>query len=260
MSENTIIIKRIKKGGHGHHGGAWKVAYADFVTAMMVFFLLLWLLASVPQETLDGLGDFFKPTEATEKSASSSDENLAIAMKSQLIEEMEISNQDLESIIENKISKTLNDKYGNIIKIAQDSDGIIIIIESTAKEKLFEDKKYILSPNGQEKLNDIAQLIKPLPYYLSISGHIDSSEIDKYTKDAKWKISLERSNAARKALIQNGIPDEKIAQLMGKADFQHIDIKNPKSYRNRRIQIKLLNKDNIHNNKKNVVGNILEKK
>jgi chemotaxis protein MotB len=59
-SQRPIIVKRIKKGGHGHHGGAWKIAYADFVTAMMAFFLLMWLLGSVSQGTLDGIADFFK--------------------------------------------------------------------------------------------------------------------------------------------------------------------------------------------------------
>ena len=248
-TESNIIIKRFKKAGHGHHGGAWKVAYADFVTAMMVFFLLMWLTASIPEETLNGLGNFFKPTSATEINTSVT--KLIIEAKEQFIDEMEIDNSDLKTIMDYRMSEMLKEKYGDTIKVRQDNDGVLIIIQSTEEEKLFEDMQTSLTNIAKAKLKDITYMIQNLPYYISISGHINLGET-LGSEDLKWMVSAKRAIAASSALISFGIDPEKIAAIVAKADFENIDVKNLNSYRNRRIQIKLINQDFVKGEKRNV--------
>lgn len=266
-----IIIKKIKKGGHGHHGGAWKVAYADFVTAMMAFFLLLWLLSSAPQETLKGISDYFTPTlgvkdgqgigfdggtnpEDTGTSKASSTPSPSVIFGStrtgpviknedENIEDEEAEQQRLikvEDQIKENLSKSaeLRD-YKDNIKIDMTPEGLRIQIIDTAKRPMFKAGSTVMEEHLKIILKGITQYIKSVPNYSSITGHTDSDwggEADY----GNWEISTGRANVSRRFMIENAFPKERVAWVVGKADREPLVPEEPNDPSNRRISIMLL--------------------
>ncbi len=267
-----IIIKKIKKGGHGHHGGAWKVAYADFVTAMMAFFLLLWLLSSTPQETLKGLADYFQPTvgvkdakgigfdggssqdeendTAKEKSSpapsvifGASKSGPVIKNEDDNIEDEEAEQQRLikvEDQIKENLSKSaeLRD-YKDNIKIEMTPEGLRIQIIDTAKRPMFKPGSAIMEEHMKVILKGITAFIKSVPNYSSVTGHTDS-DWGQNSNYSNWEISTERANVSRRFMVENSFQKERVAWVVGKADREPLVPEEPNDPSNRRISIMLL--------------------
>lgn len=242
--QNNIIIKRIAKKKQHAHGGMWKVAYADFITAMMVLFLLLWVISSVPEEKLSDLGNYFSPTIFKEKSGKNNSEQKSQNNK----------NIHKNSVLAQQFMSKLRNT-GQAIHIAENSEEITITLESEAKKALFANKSSKLLPDLKKDIALIINEIKNTSYYISIVGYTNGMELSPNTNYSNWELSIDRANAVRRALIASGIDSQRIAEVIGRADVDPVDFNSPTSLHNRRIDIKLLkDKKQIGKNKKNTPG------
>lgn len=266
----TIVIKKIKKGGHGHHGGAWKVAYADFVTAMMAFFLLLWLLASTSEGQKKAIADYFTPTvglkdemgigfeggtSPSEDGTNKSDlapPGLVPGQvqqgptpdvpKEALIESdnegklFEKAEQEMKQAIESDPNLR---KFSENIRMEQTPEGLKLEMIDDDKHPMFLPGSVSLSDFGQKILSAMTPLIKKMPNLISITGHTDSTPLGKlgYTN---WELSSDRANSARRFLIGQGLHERRIGKIVGRADQELKLPEVPSSPRNRRIEIILL--------------------
>ena len=305
LDNAEIIIKKVKKGGHGApHGGAWKVAYADFVTAMMAFFLLLWLLNATTEEQKMGISNYFDPTAISRstrsgsggvlggtsitvpgalKSASSppmistpqvarpqaertesldpdSDdpENIESRLGSEEDAEGTISEEKLEELLQEReqaqfaqaeqlIRKAIGESEDPEVQEAADS----LKIQNTSEGlriQLLDQEKVALFPLGgddmleatRKLMEKVAEIIKQLPNRIKISGHTDSRPFAPGSDMDNWQLSTQRANSSRKALIEFGVPEDRVAQVVGMADQDPINAEDPAAPENRRISIVLL--------------------
>ncbi|QSA98694.1 flagellar motor protein MotB [Methylococcus sp. EFPC2] len=280
MSESNqpIIIKKIKKGGHGAHGGAWKLAYADFVTAMMAFFLLLWLLGSVDQKKLRGIAEYFKDPwkpslsggEAAGDTVSiikgggdditQSDGQVKMTNEGKREQMIEASEADTQAIIEDEknleqleqkiqaLIKTnpLLQQFDNQIKIDITAEGLRIQIIDQEKRPMFALASARMEPYAAQILDQIAPVINELPNRISITGHTDATPFPGsgagYTN---WELSADRANAARKELVRGGLKEEKIMRVIGLASSVALVKDHPSDPINRRIAIIVMNKETV---------------
>jgi len=271
-----IIVKKIKKGGHGgHHGGAWKVAYADFVTAMMAFFLLLWLLSTTSVEQRSGIADYFTPTTATLSKVSGAGDILAgrsladgarvgdggssaVIVAVQIpkvatqkdIEELKAKKEqeafdEAKSALEKTISENpdLSDLQNNI-KIDMTEEGMRIQIVDREGGALFDAGTANLRPKTRRLLEQVAKVVAQLDNDVSIAGHTDSAALPPRPGAAandysNWELSSDRANAGRRVLIGSGVETARIQQVVGKADQEPLLEEDPTRPENRRISVVL---------------------
>ncbi|UXY14302.1 flagellar motor protein MotB [Chitiniphilus purpureus] len=267
-SQRPIIVKRIKKGGHGHHGGAWKIAYADFVTAMMAFFLLMWLLGSVSKGNLKGIADYFNnPFKVASQGGSGAGaaESLiqgggrdltqdAGQMKKGGNEETEIARDRKRlSELKRKFETMINDKAQQNTKLAQFksqlrldmvAEGLRIQIVDAQSRPMFKSGSSELEPYARDVLHEISQLLNDVPNAISLSGHTDAQQYaGGQSGFSNWELSAERANASRRELIAGGVANQKVLRVNGFAEEVPLDTKNIYNPVNRRISIVVLNKD-----------------
>ncbi len=269
--EQPIIIKKITIEEGGAHGGAWKVAYADFVTAMMAFFLLLWLLSSASEEQKEGLAEYFTPTVGIQgekgigfeggltltEDGTLKDTRTPVAIVSGRqhqgpIPEAPTKKALIEGTAEDKLFEkaeefiknafesdpTLRDLSDNII-VEQNPEGLKLDILDSDKKSMFV-KGTQISVFGKEILNKLAELIQKMPNHISITGHTDAQPFNSEKGNANWDLSTGRANSARRYLMTRRLKDERIGKIMGLADRELIVPDVPDSPRNRRITIILL--------------------
>ncbi len=271
----SIVIKRIKKAGHGGgHGGAWKVAYADFVTAMMAFFLLLWLLQSQPVENLSGIADYFTPSvglrdlkgsgfrdssnESTEKNVLSSNrpDNQSIIYgseyKGSIVKTPETSLSNEEKVEAKNFAAVAKDLYKAIhdnpetqnlaqaVQIDETPEGLRIQIMDQDQRPMFIVGTFILQPYTKKILTMIAKYVKFIPNYVAISGHTSHDLIPSPNIIDNFELSAKRANATRKFFEDGLLEPGQIERVVGKADQEPLDKENPNSYANIRIAITLL--------------------
>jgi chemotaxis protein MotB len=270
----VIIIKKIKKGGHAHHGGAWKLAYADFVTAMMAFFLLMWLLGSTDEVTRKGIASFFadpykvsmsggKSTgERTsviegggEDMISSSDGQVKMGAQDddQTPEDIEkkaeeIEKQKLESLkekIQDKINETpeLNE-FQDQIKLEITSEGLRILIVDDQKRPMYKLASAQTEQHVRVILRALAPAINELPNRVSLNGHTDALPFPVNQKGyTNWELSSDRANAARYELVEGGLEERKVLRVIGLASsIPYSSDTDPTNPINRRISIIVMNK------------------
>ncbi len=267
-----IIIKKINAGHHGHHGGAWKVAYADFVTAMMAFFLLLWLLNSTPSDKLSGIAQYFEPTVGIagqkgigfEGGKSQNKDGISnydkekgvkygVMKKGEIISAPEkgdaISNEEVENerftLVEGELKKVIMSdadlaQFQDAISFEITPEGLTIKITDQDKYPMFQAGSANLNNYTKNVLSKIVGLIKFSPNFLQVSGHTDSDTSGSKEEYGNWELSADRANSARRFIVEQGVPQEQIARVVGKADAEPLDQDNPSSPRNRRITITLL--------------------
>ncbi|MCX5853723.1 MAG: OmpA family protein [Deltaproteobacteria bacterium] len=249
---SKVIIRKVKKKTHGgHHGGSWKVAYADFVTAMMAFFLLLWLLAMVAPERRVAMADYFQNFNIlksdTQQSGSSILDKSAgvldmgqVAKKEQLRmkAETKTSPEELAKIMRVAIEDKLQ-SMKNQVFIDTTKEGIRIQIVDNEGSEIFR----LGSDEPTEKARQIIRLvsenIREKPNRIVLEGHTDSAPF-KNAQITNWELSTSRASAARRELEKNGIEPGRIARVVGYADQDLLFKENPKDLRNRRISIILL--------------------
>ena len=249
MAEQPIIIKKVKKkGGHAHHGGAWKLAYADFVTAMMAFFLLMWLLGSTDEVTKRGISEYFQdPYEASrvdKGKVPTLDEIDPTQMDKQAEQEDKMHLEALKIKIEKMIKESEKlSEFKDQIQLTTTPEGLRVQIVDDKKTPMFKLGSSEAAPQIRLILKALAPVINGLPNKITINGHTDATPFQKKSKQyTNWELSSERANAARFELSQGGYDEKKILRISGLSDSIPQNIKDPLDPMNRRISIIVMNR------------------
>ena len=226
-----IIVK--KKGGHGgHHGSAWKVAYADFVTAMMALFIVLWLLNSSKQ-IQEAVGGYFKDPTGTSKKVGSNmmgvGENFAITKDNmpKLKEQLQKAVQQMKDF----------EKLKNHIEMTVTSEGLRVELLESATGTFFNSGSPLLNTDGKQLLVMLAQQLAQLPNKISIEGHTDATPYGGNANYSNWELSSDRANSARRLMQSNGLKADQVRQVRGFADQQLRKPDAPTDPSNRRVSI-----------------------
>jgi len=233
MDKTRPIIILKKKGGHGgHHGGAWKVAYADFVTAMMSLFIVLWLLSSSKQ-VQEAVGGYFRdPSGTADKKGSS----LAGAAENFILTKDDM--PKLKDQLEQKIREMEDfEKLKSHVEMTVTSEGLRIELSESASGTFFDSGSTTLNNDGRELLVTLAQELGKLPNKLSIEGHTDSKPYGGTGAYGNWELSSERANAARRLVQANGVRADQVTQVRGFADQRLRKPEDPLDSANRRISL-----------------------
>ncbi len=275
-----IIIKRIKKGGHAAHGGAWKIAYADFVTAMMAFFLLMWLLGSTSEGDKKGIADYFaSPLKLAllNGGSGSGDSSHVIKGGGQDItrstgqvkrgdveapkstvnvhqlkaEQMRAEVARLESIkhrLQQKIAgnSTLAGMSSQIM-MEMTRDGLRIQIVDADGRPMFASGSPVVQPTMHELLRELGSVLAEVPNRLTLEGHTDALPFAKGGANApgysNWELSADRANASRRELITGGLPEDQVLRVQGLAASNPFDRRDPAAPANRRISIIVMTRE-----------------
>jgi len=274
-SQQPIVVKRIKRGGGSTHGGAWKIAYADFVTAMMAFFLLMWLVGSAAKGDLAGVASYFKtPLKVALAGGSGSGDSSSIlrgggedltrahgqikrgdiAAKKSTINLQALS-KDYEKAEAQKLSG-LKAKIEQMINASPDlkqfksqlllditDEGLRIQIVDQKNRPMFDSSSAELKPYTREILRQIGKALNGVANKISLSGHTDATPYVGGDKGySNWELSASRANAARRELIAGGMDEAKVMRVVGLASAVPFDKTDPFAPINRRISIIVMNK------------------
>jgi chemotaxis protein MotB len=241
--EQAIIIKKYKKKGEEGHGGSWKVAYADFVTAMMAFFLLMWLLNMTSPQKKIALSEYFQNYSIFEKGGGAAvGGKQDVPGKGQLDEgrgkstsSPEIAATQLAEKLKNQIDQTLKE-YKDRVIVMDDKGNVRIEIIDTEGQSFYPLGGTELNEGGKLIIQELSQVLKELNKKLIIEGHTDSLAYsgNKYTN---WELSTQRASAARVELEKNGIKSAQIEIVSGYAETKPFVKENPADPKNRRISI-----------------------
>jgi chemotaxis protein MotB len=273
-----IVVKKIKKGGGGAHGGAWKIAYADFVTAMMAFFLLMWLLNATPKPKLAGISEYFKtplkvalmggPAVAASDSVIKNTGGKDITLKQGQVKpvdgpkgkekkiDIEDAKEALKKVeakkleeLKQKIEKTIDEsemlsKFKKQLLIDITTEGLRIQIVDDKNRPMFNSAKAELQPYAKEILQQMGQMLNGVENRISLSGHTDATPYASGEKAySNWELSADRANASRRELVAGGMDETKILRVVGLSSAALFDKENPFNPINRRINIIVMNKE-----------------
>lgn len=265
-NQRPIVIRKVKKGGHaGHHGGAWKVAYADFVTAMMAFFMLLWLLANPDKQRLKGLAEYFSPASPNASSSTTLTSNpgdqpgLGGRTRRAQADSKTATGQPASESATRGISRggTANIPDASMrvmaqemrvalqaspagkdaqdsIRVEPDRDGVRISLMDTAQRPMFVGATAVLNPFARAMLGEIARKLSKSGAQIAIEGHTDSIGGQ---SDANWRLSADRALAARSAMVAAGLTTDRFAEVVALAGTQPVYPGEPSRPENRRITI-----------------------
>ena len=272
-----IIIKRVKKGGHAAHGGAWKIAYADFMTAMMAFFLLMWLLGSTAKGELQGIAEYFSSplkvamaggdgagnsssvipgggTDLTKvhgqvkRSDSDLDKQRRASIEAARAER---ARQDAARIktLQSKIDAMITEnprlnEYKSQIRIDVTPDGLQIQIVDNQNRPMFDSGSALVKPYMRDILREIGAALGGVENRISLAGHTDSAPYGNSDRGySNWELSADRANASRRELVSAGMPDAKLGRVVGLAASDLLEPDNPRAPANRRITITVLTRE-----------------
>lgn len=266
-----IIIKRVKKGDHSPHGGAWKIAYADFMTAMMAFFLLMWLLGSSSQGDLQGIAAYFNsPLKVAMNGGDSSGnsssvipgggndlakiygevqranaENDAQGQKSLRQQRAQQDAQRIKSLrakIDAMISSNATLKeYKSQIRMDVTPDGLQIQIVDEQNRPMFDIGSAVVKPYMRAILREVGAALGNVENRISLAGHTDAAPYGMGEKSySNWELSTDRANASRRELVAAGMPNDKLARVVGLAASDLLLPDEPRAPQNRRITITVL--------------------
>lgn len=271
-----IIVKRIKKGGHGAHGGAWKIAYADFVTAMMAFFLLMWLLGSTTEGDKKGIADYFNsPLKVSMFGGSGSGDSSSVirgggadlsrttgqvkngeveapkrALNLQALKnEQRRAEAARLAALKEKVEEVLasNPKLAAMksqIRLDMTPDGLRIQIVDENARPMFDSGSAVVKPYMRDLLQQIGSVLAEVPNRLTLEGHTDAQPFAAGERGySNWELSSDRANASRRELITGGLPDDRVLRVQGLASSNLFDREQPGSPANRRISIIVMNRD-----------------
>ena len=272
-----IIIKRIKKGGHAVHGGAWKIAYADFVTAMMAFFLLMWLLGSTSEGDKKGIADYFQSplkvallnggsgsgdsssvikgggqdltrsggqVKRGDVEAPRSTINLQALRHEQRVAEA----TKLQELSEQVASELKNSaklaQFASQIKLDMTRDGLRIQIVDELARPMFDSGSAMVKPYMRELLRAIGSVLLEVPNRLTLEGHTDATPFPGGDRGySNWELSADRANASRRELVAGGLTEERVLRVLGLASSQPFNRNDPAEPQNRRISIIVMNRE-----------------
>ncbi len=240
-SKTTIIIKKVKKGHGEHHGGSWKVAYADFVTAMMAFFLLLWLITMVEPEKKAAVADYFRNFSLFQQSGRSFMEQSSAIHQEVKTTVEPVTGENIVEKFKEQMKKAIEEKLKDLqnhVIIETVEGGVRIEIVDLEGDPLFPSGSAELAPKAKEILKVVAENIKDEDAMIAVEGHTDAVPF-KGGGISNWELSSYRASSARIELEKNGVDPSKISRVVGFADTLPLIKENPKDPRNRRISIVL---------------------
>jgi chemotaxis protein MotB len=272
-----IIVKKVKKGGHAVHGGAWKIAYADFVTAMMAFFLLMWLLGSTTEGDKKGLSDYFTaPLKVALSGGSGTGASNSViqgggqdltrasgqarrgegddpAKKKQLQEALkaEMAKQDAKKMaaLSEKIASVISNnprlmEFSSQIRLETTPDGLQIQIVDDQNRPMFDSGSALVKPYMRDILREIGLALNGVENKISLDGHTDRTPYGNGDRGySNWELSADRANASRRELVAAGMPDDKLARVTGLASSNLLEPDKPFSPINRRISIIVMTRE-----------------
>jgi len=274
-SQRPIVVKRIKKGGGGHHGGAWKIAYADFVTAMMAFFLLMWLLGSTAKGDLQGIAEYFAtPLKVAMQGGTGSGDASSVInqggtdltrtvgqvkkgevkaeKKAVNLQAMKAEQERLERVklgeLKEKIEKSIENnpnlrQYKNQLLLDITTEGLRIQIVDEKNRPMFDLSSAEVKPYMRDILREIGRSLNEVDNRISLSGHTDAKPFATGDKGiGNWELSASRANASRRELLSGGMAEAKVIRVVGQSSTVLFDTNDPFNPQNRRIGIVVLNK------------------
>jgi len=272
-----VIIKRVRKGGHAAHGGAWKIAYADFVTAMMAFFLLMWLLGSTSEGDKKGIADYFSsPLKVALLNSGSGSGDSSSVVHGGGADLSRTSGQVKKGDIDAKRStinlqalkddvkraeasrlQSLQEKMKDVIasnprlaalssqiRLDMTADGLRIQIVDEQSRAMFDSGSAVVKPYMRDLLHEIAQVLAEVPNKLTLEGHTDASAFSAGERGySNWELSSDRANASRRELLAGGLPESRVLRVQGLASSTLYENADPLSPVNRRISIIVMNRE-----------------
>jgi chemotaxis protein MotB len=261
--KGRIVVRRVAaSGGGGHGGGGWKIAYADFMTAMMAFFLVMWLLSNASPKQREGIAEHFRmPLKVAinggEKSSTSDSvipgggtdptSNIDGEMRRVMADaddeadanRLESMKKRLDALIENS---PVFKQFRSQILIDITTEGLRLQIVDNENRPMFDLASARLVPHMRAILREIGPTLNELPNKLTLSGHTDAIVYTNGDKSyGNWELSADRANASRRELVMGGMAEDKVMRVVGLADSQHLDKAEPRNPINRRISIVVLN-------------------
>src|ERR1043165_5579877 len=246
-----IIVKRVRKEGHGHHGGAWKIAYADFVTAMMAFFLLMWLLGSTTEGDRKGIADFFNAplkisllgggsgsgdsshvikgggtdlsrTNGQVKAGELEAPRKSVQLKALKAEQRRAEISKLEALkrhVEDVLAS--NPKLAALksqIRLDMTPDGLRIQIVDEQNRAMFDSGSAVVKPYMRELLREIGHMLNDVPNRITLEGHTDAQPYSGGDRGySNWELSSDRANASRREIVAGGLPEDRMLLVQGLA-------------------------------------------
>ncbi len=233
MSTTRPIIIIKKKGGHaGHHGGAWKVAYADFVTAMMALFIVLWLM-SASNSVKKAIGGYFKDPRGSAKTVGT---NLAGTGQNFSLSKGDL--KDIKATLQKSIQKMSEfEKLKDQIEFTITPEGLRIELLETKNGTFFDVGSAELNQSGKDLLVILAQQLGTFPNKISIEGHTDSKPYSGTGNYSNWELSADRANSARRLMQEHGLRADQVTQVRGFADQMPRVLGHPEDPSNRRVSI-----------------------
>ncbi len=230
--KRPIIIKRKKVAAHGHHGGAWKVAYADFVTALMALFIVLWLM-SADKEVQEAVSAYFNNPSGPGKLTGTAAAGVGNAIEMPKEDMSKLAEKIQQSLLTVPNFRQLKDH----VEITVTSDGLRIELLESQAGVFFDSGNHTPNSSGAELLTRLAEELGKLPNNVLIEGHTDSKPFNGDGSYTNWELSADRANAARKMMQAHGIRAEQVAGVRGYADRQLRHPEDPEHPSNRRISV-----------------------
>jgi chemotaxis protein MotB len=270
-----IVVKRIKKVAGGHHGGAWKIAYADFVTAMMAFFLLMWLLGSTAKGNLQGIAEYFQtPLKVAMAGGEGSGDSSSVIKgggKDLSIRDGQTKKGEIEAVkktynlqaaeaalaradaerlkgLKEKIEAAIESnptlkQFKKQLLLDITTEGLRIQIVDEKNRPMFASAKADLQPYTKVILHEIGLALNDVPNRISLSGHTDAAPYGSGEFGySNWELSADRANASRRELIYGGMDEKKVLRIVGLSSSVLFDKDDPLNPINRRISIIVMNK------------------
>jgi chemotaxis protein MotB len=272
-----IIVKRVKRGGHAPHGGAWKIAYADFVTAMMAFFLLMWLLGSTSEGDRKGIADYFNSPlkisllgggsgsgdashvikgggqDLSRTSGQVKNGDIAAPRRAVNLQALQAEQKRAEAERLEALKKHVEDVLAASPKLAAMSgqirldmteDGLRIQIVDDRNRPMFDSGSAVVKPYMRELLAEIGKTLAEVPNRLTLEGHTDAMPYSGGEGGySNWELSSDRANASRRELIAGGLPHERVLRVQGLASSSPFDAADRNNAANRRISITVMNRE-----------------
>jgi chemotaxis protein MotB len=267
-----IIIKKVKKGGHAHHGGAWKIAYADFVTAMMAFFLLMWLINMTTVEQKKGLAEYFSPSAPGigtsgagpgagpgQGARSEQDRRVPPARRDATTGQDAAARQAAAERAANRPNAGAQENHSAMASIRQalqsmpeitelsrnividvTKDGLNVSLVDQEGRSMFPDGSVNPYERTRRVLEALAPTLRRLPHRLTVTGHTATARPGSARALDSWSLTVGRALAVREILVGSGLPDDRFASVVGRADTEPLFPDNPYVSQNRRIAITLL--------------------
>ncbi|MBS3804039.1 MAG: flagellar motor protein MotB [Oleiphilaceae bacterium] len=269
MEEQPIIIKRVKKVAAGHHGGSWKVAFADFATAMMAFFLVLWLTTNTSPEQKEAIEGYFKDPVGFTEGGSPNPVDLEgsasvvdTASADVAINDVQLEDERIEQIAQTLEQRQMEELFQDLQEQIQNSDtlqefkdqlliditdeGLRIQIVDRSQRPMFDSGRAQLKYYSQDILFELAKPLGAVSNKLSITGHTDATPFKGRPGYTNWELSADRANTARRALVAGGVGGRQIARVVGLGDSVLFNQDDPTAPVNRRISIIVLNKKTMN--------------